>query len=174
MVGTSNRPNAISEAMRQRWTILPVLMPLEPDFAAIILSIAGELNSRLPVSADDKQLIAAAKRFYQAGAAPREIRESLIASQAMLSGELGIEHIGFASKDIIPNNNKTASVLSDYYALLYCKSNSFLPWWDDAQNCPNPDFPYPDYILEILTKDFKIDHQKLSDRIAAMEPYANV
>ena len=174
MVGTSNRPNAISEAMRQRWTILPVLMPLKADYGAIVRSIAKELNSKFSVSADDKQLLAAAERFYEAGAAPREIREALIASQAILTGELGIEHIKFASYDIIPNNNKIASVFSDYYALLYCRSNSFLPWWDDEKNCPKPDFPYPDYILEILTEDFKIDHQKLSERIAAMEPYANV
>jgi len=174
MVGTSNRPNAISEAMRQRWTILPVLMPLKADYATIICSIAEELNSKLSVSADDQQLIAAAERFYQAGAAPREIREALIASQAILTGELEIEHIEFASHDIIPSNNKIASVFSDYCALLYCRSNSFLPWWDDAKNCPKPDFPYPDYIRKILTEDFRIDHQKLSEQIAAMEPYANV
>ncbi|MBL0335663.1 MAG: AAA family ATPase [Chitinophagaceae bacterium] len=36
LVGTSNRPNAISEAMRQRWTIVPVLMPLASDFPAIV------------------------------------------------------------------------------------------------------------------------------------------
>ncbi len=174
MVGTSNRPNAISEAMRQRWTILPVLMPLGSDYTAIVYSIAEELNSELSVSMENQQLIEAAKRFYQAGAAPREIRESLIASQAILSGELGIDHIEFASHDIIPNNNKIASVLSDYYALLYCKSNSFLPWWDDSKNCPLSDFPYPDYILEILTEDYKIDHNKLSEQIAAMEPYVNI
>ena len=174
MVGTSNRPNAISEAMRQRWTILPVLMPLQSDYAAIISSIAKELNSNFSVLENNPQMTSAAEQFFQAGAVPREIREALIASQAILSGELGIEHIEFAARDIIPNNNKDAAVLSDYYALLYCRNNSFLPWWDDKNNCPNPDFPYPPYILEILTEDLQIDHQKLSSRIAALEPYVNI
>lgn len=174
LVGTSNRPNAISEAMRQRWIILPVLMPLQADYTDIVLSIAEGLNPNISIPANDNQLIAAALRFYHAGAAPREIREALVSSQAILNGEIGIEHIEFASYDIIPNNNKIASVFSDYCALSYCRNNSFLPWWNDSQNCPIPDFPYPEYIREILTDDFRIDHLKLSKRIAELEPYANV
>lgn len=174
MVGTSNRPNAISEAMRQRWIILPVLMPLESDYAAIVYHIAKELNNNISVSENDQKLMGIAQRFYQAGAAPREIREALIASQAILPGVLEIEHLEFASHDIIPNHNKIASELSDYFALSFCRSNSFLPWWDDATNSPNPEFPYPNYIREILTNDNYIDHQKLSARIAQLEPYANV
>ncbi|MFN8353676.1 MAG: AAA family ATPase [Spirosomataceae bacterium] len=174
LVGTSNRPNAISEAMRQRWIILPVLMPLQSDFAAMVCSIAAGLNQNLGVSVNDSRLIASAERFYQAGAAPREIREALVASQAILDGELGIEHIEFASHDIIPNSNKIASVFSDYCALAYCRNNSFLPWWNDAQNCPDPNFPYPEYIRDILTADFRIDQEKLRKRIGELEPYANV
>lgn len=174
LVGTSNRPNAISEAMRQRWIILPVLMPLQADYTDIVLSIAEGLNPNISIPANDNRLIAAALRFYHAGAAPREIREALVSSQAILIGEIGIEHIEFASYDIIPNNNKIASVFSDYCALSYCRNNSFLPWWNDSQNCPIPDFPYPEYIREILTDDFRIDHMKLSKRIAELEPYANV
>ena len=174
LVGTSNRPNAISEAMRQRWIILPVLMPLQADYTDIVLSIAEGLNPNISISANDNQLIAAAFRFYQASAAPREIREALVSSQAILNGEIGIEHIEFASFDIIPNSNKIASVFSDYCALSYCRNNSFLPWWNDSQNCPFPDFLYPEYMREILTDDFRIDHTKLSKRIAELEPYANV
>ncbi len=119
-------------------------------------------------------MIAAAERFYQAGSAPREVREALVSSQAILDGELGIKHIEFASHDIIPNSNKIASVFSDYCSLAFCRNNSFLPWWNDSKNCPEPGFPYPDYIREILTDDFRIDHQKLSKRITELEPFANV
>ncbi|GAB1472711.1 hypothetical protein MASR2M69_01520 [Bacteroidota bacterium] len=51
---------------------------------------------------------------------------------------------------------------------------AFLPWWDDEKNLPDPEFPFPGYIKEILTEDLSIDHQKLSKRIAELEPYANV
>lgn len=174
LVGTSNRPNAISEAMRQRWIVLPVLMPLEQDYPEIILSIAESLNPEISIELDNDRLLAASERFSRAGAAPREIREALVSSQAVLPNVLSIEHIEFASHDIIPNNNSIASIFSDYVALSYCRNNSFLPWWDDEKNLPNPDFPFPGYIREILSDDLSIDHQKLSKRIAELEPYANV
>jgi len=123
---------------------------------------------------DNARLWAASERFSRAGAAPREIREALVASQAVLTNVLSIEHIEFASQDIIPNNNSIASIFSDYVALSYCRNNSFLPWWDDEKNLPDPDFPFPGYIREILSDDLSIDHHKLSKRIAELEPYANV
>ena len=174
LVGTSNRPNAISEAMRQRWIVLPVLMPLEQDYPEIILSIAESLNPEISIELYNTRLLDASERFSRAGAAPREIREALVSSQAVLPNALSIEHIEFASHDIIPNNNSIASIFSDYVALSYCRNNSFLPWWDDERNIPDPNFPFPAYIKEILTEDFSIDHQKLSKRIAELEPYANV
>lgn len=174
LIGTSNRPNAISEAMRQRWIVLPVLMPLQSDYPAIVHAIAESLNPSFNVELDDQGFVEAAQRFYQAGGAPREIREELVASQAVLQGELGIQHVEFASYDIIPTNNRIAGIFADYVALSYCRSNSYLPWWNDATNSPDANFPYPDYIREVLTDDFMIDQEKLSKRISEMEPYANV
>jgi len=174
LVGTSNRPNAISEAMRQRWTIVPVLMPLASDFPAIVLSIAKGLNPSIDIQKDNETLIASAKRFYMANAAPREIREALIASMAIIPGDLEIRHIEFASVDIIPSGNINASVFADYCALVYCRNNSFLPWWDEDKNQPNPEYNYPDYIKEILTDDFRIDQEKLRKKIQDLEPHVNV
>lgn len=174
LVGTSNRPNAISEAMRQRWTIVPVLMPLASDFPTIVLSIAKGLNPSLDIQEDNETLIASAKRFYMANAAPREIREALIASMAIVPGDLEIKHIEFASFDIIPSGNINASVYADYCALVYCRNNSFLPWWDEDRNQPNPEYNYPDYIKEILTDDFRIDQDKLRKQIQNLEPQVNV
>jgi AAA+ superfamily predicted ATPase len=101
--GTSNRPNAISEALRQRFIVLPVLMPLEEDYPEIILSIAESLNPEISIELDNAKLLAASGRFSGAGAAPREIREALVASQAVLPNALSVEHIEFASHDIIQN-----------------------------------------------------------------------
>jgi len=174
LLGTSNRPNAISEAMRQRWIILPVLMPIAQDYPGIVQSIATELNPEFEAIAGTSDIIESAERFYGAGAAPREIREALIASQAVLSGHLGIEHIVFASHDIIPGGSRLAGIFSDYAALSYCRNNSFLPWWDDRQASPDPDYPYPNYIREILTESFLIDQEKLRQRISELQPYVNV
>lgn len=174
LLATSNRPNAISEAMRQRWVIVPVLMPLEKDFPEIILSITKGLNPEFDISLNDQDLISAAKLFSNAGAAPREIREALIASNAIIEGNLSLEHIMFASKDIIPSGNLNASIFADYCALSYCRNNSFLPWWDDKTNSPDENFPYPDYIREILTDSNRIDVYKLNKKINELEPYVNI
>jgi hypothetical protein len=147
---------------------------LPQDYPGIVLSIAESINPDINISVNDQKMIDAAERFSLAGAAPREIRESIIASQAVLDGEIGVEHIEFASFDIIPNSNRIASVFSDYVALSYCRNNSFLPWWNDSTNNPDPNYPYPDYIREILNDDFSINQEKLSKRIAELEPYANV
>lgn len=174
LVGTSNKPNDISEAMRQRWIVLPVLMPMENDYPEILLSIAESLSPDLNIDLNNERLTAAAEKFALAGASPREIREAIVSSQATIQGELSIEHIEFASRDIIPNNNKLASIYSDYVALSYCRNNSFLPWWDEQNNCPDANFPYPGYIREILTADYQIDQEKLLKLIKELGPFANV
>ena len=174
LVGTSNKPNDISEAMRQRWIVLPVLMPLNEDYPEIILSIAESLDPKFELDKNDSRLSIAAEKFSIAGASPRDIRESIVSSQAIIPGELNIEHIEFASHDIIPNNNNLASIFSDYVALSYCRNNSFLPWWDEKNNCQDMNFPFPDYIREILTTDFQIDQGKLAKLIKEIGPYANV
>ncbi len=174
LLGTSNRPNAISEAMRQRWIVLPVLMPLAQDYPEIITSIASELNPEFDSPFSDPQIVASATRFYESGAAPREIREALIASQAVISGKLGIEHVVFASYDIIPGSSQLAGIFSDYVALNYCRNNSFLPWWNAAQNAPDTAYPYPDYIKAVLNDDHRIDQQKLQQQIKELQPHVNV
>ena len=174
LVGTSNRPDAIGEAMRQRWVVVPVLLPTEQDFPGIVLSIASELNPELFISPDDPIFHQAALKFFEAGAAPREIREALIASQISVPGDLSIKHVAFAASDIIPNGNQIASYYSDYVALSYCRNNSYLPWWDLQMNRPRMDYPYPAYIREILTDDLMIDSKKLNQRIHELQPYANV
>ena len=174
LLGTSNRPNAISEAMRQRWIILPVLMPLAQDYPEIIASIALELNPLFDIHFSDPKIADSAKRFFESGAAPREIREALISSQAVLNGALGVEHIEFASYDIIPGGSEVAGIFSDYVALNYCRNNSFLPWWDAKRNAPDPEYPYPDYIKAVLTDDNFVDHTKLQQQIRELHPHANV
>jgi hypothetical protein len=144
------------------------------DFPQIVLSIAKGLNPVLAVDENDATLIESARRFYKANAAPREIREALIASMAIVPGELEILHIEFASIDIIPAGNINASIYADYCALSYCRNNSFLPWWDETQNKPLANFHFPDYLKEVLTDDFLIDQEKLRKQINELEPFVNV
>jgi len=137
IIGTSNRPNAISEAMRQRWVILPVLMPLKEDYPDILLSIAKGLNQDINLNGTEERLKEISERFYSAGVSPREIREVILAIQISLGGSLCIEHIEYASTDIITGTSRISSIYSDYCTLFYCRNNSYLPWWDEDKYCPS-------------------------------------
>jgi len=174
IAATSNRPEKISEAMRQRWVIVPLISPLKEDYPAIVISLMKSLNPHFTCTETDRTLIECADRFYRVGAGPREIREAIVVSQMLFPGELGMQHLEFASRDIQPAGSKLATIYSDYCALSYCRSQSFLPWWDDQTHGPDPNFPYPDYIREILTPEFHIDQTLLKQRIHELEGLVNV
>lgn len=174
IIGTSNRPGEISEGMRQRWIIIPVLMALESDYPNIVESIAKSINSNFDIGDNVEEFISYSKEFYRAGASPREIYDSLNTSILDLGGEFNIKNIEHAAKGIIPSGDIRSSIYSDYCALAYCRNNSFLPWWDTEKNMPKDDYQYPAYIKEILTVDLKIDHVKLNNIIRELHPYANV
>lgn len=174
IVGTTNRPSDISSAMLTRWLIVPVLMPVSIDFPAILESIAHSLNSEVDIDVKNQRLIGAAKRFYEGGSTPREIREALISSCALMDGPLSINHIEDASYKVIPNVNRLSYYYADYCALLHTRNLAFLPWYDDVKKQSDPNYPFPDYIKEILDDDLNIDFIKLNNKIRELQPFANV
>jgi hypothetical protein len=149
-------------------------MPVSTDFPAILESIARSLNNEIEAGMKDQRLVDAAKRFYDGGATPRELREALISSCALMDGPLSINHIEDASYKVIPNVNRLSYYYSDYCALLHTRNLSFLPWYDDNTKQPDPTYPYPDYIKEVLDDDLNIDFVKLNNKIRELQPFANV
>ncbi len=174
LIGTSNKPNSISEAMRQRWIIVPVFFPLKEDYPEIVYSIARGLNPAIPIQPDDEAFKALAKSFHDRGANPREILDQFTIALSKINGDFSVQHIGFVADTIIPSVSKLETMLSDYCALSYTRNQSFLPWYDEESRKPDPNFPYPPYIREILADDFMIDQAKLQARIRELEPHANI
>ncbi len=174
LIATSNKPGSISDGMLSRWIIIPVLMPLKEDYPSILLSISNGINPELEANEKDPDIIHASETFYHSGASPREIRESLIASMAIIPENLNIEHIVFASRDKIATGNRLSYIHSDLSAISLCSNNSFLPWWDIKNNCPDAKYPFPDYIFEVLNDDYLINREKLTKSIQKLEPFANV
>ncbi len=198
LIATSNKPGNISAAMLSRWVVVPVLMPLKDDIPIIIKSIVEGfgVNWESPVNfninnvtdeenpeemqveqidfIENNVLIEISEKFYHAGASPRDIRESLVSALAFIPGEISAKHLEFASKNVVPTANMESYIHSDLVALLHTKSNAFLPWWDIQNNQPFSDYPFPPYIEDILDIDKRIDQKKLRQRIAELEPFANV
>jgi hypothetical protein len=174
LIATSNKPGAVSAAMASRWIVLPVLMPVKEDYPEIMMSLIIGLNPEFNEIPNSPDIIEAAEAFFYAGASPREIRDSLVASMALIPGDLGIDHVIFASKDKIPAGNRISYIHSDLMAIKFCTNYSFLPWWNIQTNSPDPSYPFPDYIKKILDNDLLISQDKLDKYIREIEPFANV
>ena len=186
LIATSNKPGSISAAMLSRWVVVPVLMPLLEDMPYIIMSLMESLgfqksshfiafdNEAMPNEGNINLIKGISERFYYAGASPRDIRDSLIIAMAFIPGNISMEHLHFASENVVPSANRESYIHSDLVALLHTKSNAFLPWWDIQNNKPYDDYRFPSYILEVLDNDRKLDFKKLSQKIAELEPYVNV
>jgi SpoVK/Ycf46/Vps4 family AAA+-type ATPase len=174
LIATSNKPGSISDAMLSRWVVVPVLMPLKRDYPAILVSIVKGVNPEFQAEQFKEDILQAAESFFYSGASPREIRESIIASMAVIPNELSVEHIQYASKDKIATGNRLSYIHSDLMAIKFCSNYSFLPWWNIKTNSPDPDYPYPDYIMEVLDESLMINREKLDKYIKEIEPYSNV
>ena len=173
LIATSNKPDSISGAMLSRWVVVPVLMPLRQDYALILESIVSSMTYNPPVIAPS-QLATLGDLFYQDGTTPRELRESIAVAMNFIPGELSIDHVIFAAKNVIASGNRATYIHSDLTALQFTRSNALLPWWSVEDNRAQADYPFPDYIEAVLTNEKTIDVERLQNEIAKLAPYANV
>lgn len=169
VVGTTNCPWRIGRALAERFTIVPVLMPLLEDLPAIVSSIARQVDPACTADERDPLLGEAAMLFHRKGASPRHVRQAL--SQARLTAErLDGERIRGAAEDLLPVEDRLSSLLAELYAIRTCTLRSYLPWGGEPSL-----YPFPDHLSEIVNPATgEIDSQELDNRIAELEPYGNV
>jgi hypothetical protein len=74
----------------------------------------------------------------------------------------------------IPDSNPEVNWYSDYQALACTSHLNLLPWYDAKTKGPDPTYPFPAYIKEVLDDRLMIDQRKLWARIRELEPYCNV
>lgn len=171
-IGTTNRPEKLSEAMRSRFSLIPVLSPLNDDVPQILVNVCKGIEENCTLS---PQIVSnAARKFYGACMSVREIRETLITSQLTLGSSLNDEVLKHAASSSISNLSRESYIHADLLAIKGTRSASLLPFWDNKANCPDANYPFPDYIKEILDENNCIDSQKLNNRIKELEPYSNV
>ena len=174
IIATSNKPDSISDAMRSRWNILPVLMTLMEDYPSILISIAQKLFPEFEGEETNPFIIEAAENFYYSGASPRDMEKSIIASIAFIKGELSIEHLVFASKDKIPSGKRLSYIHSELSSIKYCDNVSLLPWWDIVNNQPYSDYPFPLHIKQTINSNTLPNIDEIDRYLKEIEPYANV
>jgi hypothetical protein len=173
LLGTSNRPFAISEAMRQRWVFLPVFSALREDLAGILKAMLAQLGVN---DASQEALTQAADIFHQRSASPREMREAYIAARSLAAPTATTdETILLAARSMIGGTDHGSVLLGDLSALQFCRSDLYLPWHDGATGVFDPAFPIPAHIKEFIHPETGvIDNTKLEGAVNDLRSRVNI
>jgi AAA+ superfamily predicted ATPase len=136
LVGTTNDPNKMSDAMRSRFTVIPVISPLKEDFPEIVATIG--LRAGAALDANDARIQQAAATFFEKGANPRKIREALD-NAILLHEALTPETVLFAAHDLCTAEDRLSTIHADLVAISATSLRSFLPWSENPATYPFPD-----------------------------------
>ena len=168
LIATTNCGYKMGAAMRDRFVVVPVIMPAIEDFPEIICSIAKQISG-VSINPQDNYIQQAAKEFYDKHIMPRRIRAALklVCQQDGLTPKA----ILTAAKDANPLDESSwlAAVYADLSAISLTVSKRLLPWYGREDS-----YPFPDYIKQILDENMEVDPVKLNRELNRLQPYVNV
>lgn len=168
LIATSNCGNKMCAAMLDRFVIVPVIMPSIEDLPEIICSISKQV-AKVTLNPQDSFIQQAAKVLYDKHLMPRRIRAAL--KLACQQDGLTSKAILDAAKDANPLDEASwlAAVYADLDAISHTVSKRLLPWYGCEDN-----YPFPDYIKQILDENMEIDPVKLNQELNRLKPYVNI
>ena len=168
IVATTNCGFKMGAAMRDRFLVVPVIMPSVIDIPEIICSITEQISGDVLYPRDER-IQKAAACFYEKHLMARRISAvlKLTCKQKGLTPDTILE----ASKDAIPMDEASwlSAVYADLCAISLTVSKRLLPWY----GCEDS-YPFPSYIKDILDDNCEVDSIKLNQEIKRLEPYVNV
>ena len=168
LIATTNCGYKMGAAMRDRFVVVPVIMPAIEDFPEIICSIAKQISG-VSINPQDNYIQQAAKEFYDKHIMPRRIRAALklVCQQDGLTPKAILD----AANDANPLDEASwlAAVYADLSAISLTVSKRLLPWYGREDS-----YPFPDYIKEILDENMEVDPVKLNQELNRLQPYVNV
>lgn len=168
LIATTNCGYKMGAAMRDRFVVVPVIMPAIEDFPEIICSIAKQISG-VSINPQDNYIQQAAKEFYDKHIMPRRIRAALklVCQQDGLTPKAILD----AANDANPLDEASwlAAVYADLSAISLTVSKRLLPWYGREDS-----YPFPDYIKQILDENMEVDPVKLNNELNRLQPYVNV
>lgn len=168
LIATTNCGYKMGAAMRDRFVVVPVIMPAIEDFPEIICSIVKQISG-VSINPQDNYIQQAAKEFYDKHIMPRRIRAALklVCQQDGLTPKAILD----AANDANPLDEASwlAAVYADLSAISLTVSKRLLPWYGREDS-----YPFPDYIKEILDENMEVDPVKLNQELNRLQPYVNV
>lgn len=168
LIATTNCGFKMGAAMRDRFVIVPVIMPSVEDFPAIICSIANQVSGSI-LDENDDEIRAAAKVFYDKHIMPRRVRAAL--KLVYKKDGLSPKDVLEAAKDANPLDEASwiSAIFADLCAISLTVSKKLLPWYGREES-----YPFPDYIKAILDENHQVDPVKLNNELKRLQPYVNV
>ncbi len=168
LIATTNCGFKMGSAMRDRFVVVPVIMPSLEDFPAIICSIAQQVSGST-LNENDAEIIEASKSFYAKHLMPRRIRVAL--KLACKAEGLTAHDVLLAAQDANPLDEPSwlSAVYADLCAISLSDSKKLLPWYGREKS-----YPFPEYIKNVLDGNNEIDAVKLNKEINRLRPYVNV
>ena len=168
LIATTNCGYKMGAAMRDRFVVVPVIMPAIEDFPEIICSVAKQISG-VSINPQDNYIQQAANVFYDKHIMPRRIRAALklVCQQDGLTPKAILD----AANDANPLDEASwlAAVYADLSAISLTVSKRLLPWYGREDS-----YPFPDYIKEILDENMEVDPVKLNQELNRLQPYVNV
>jgi hypothetical protein len=169
VIAATNVPWRIGAAMASRFTVIPVLYPLERDFPEIVAVTAMRVDPNCRITGDEPEIREAGAVFSAKGASPRHIRAAL-SNARLLRGGLSPEAILFAAQDLTGKTDMPSTQFADLWSVRSCSSKSFLPWSGDVSA-----YPFPLHLQGVVDPNTgDIIDAELNRRIAELQPHANV
>jgi hypothetical protein len=171
IVGTTNCPWRMGEAMRNRFRFVPVLNPLLEDVPQVILAITRTIGVDAEFDDTDPMLRRAAELFHAKAANPRDIRDQ-ISDIVFLSrsSRITAKQIVDAALDFTPSCDVRSVAYADLWAIRVCSRKSYLPWSTNPAS-----YPYPPHFVGVVdARTGEIDLHGLDAEIERLKPYANV
>lgn len=170
LIATTNCGYKMGSAMRDRFVVVPVIMPSVEDFPAIICSIVEQVSGCV-FDERNNDILAAAKIFYEKHVMPRRIRAALKLELILQGGKLTENAVLAAAKDANPLDETSwlSAIYADLSAISLTVSQRLLPWYGHEDS-----YPFPDYIKAIFDENHQVDPIKLNNELKRLQPYVNV
>ncbi|MEM7789631.1 MAG: AAA family ATPase, partial [Bacteroidota bacterium] len=165
LVATTNCPWRMGEAMRSRFTMVPVLAPLREDYPTIVAAVVRRIAG---VELDPRALVEASDLFYRKGASAREVRAELDTA-LFLQGRLDADAVLGAARDLCQTAGRASVEYADLWAVAACRSKRFLPWYGDVAG-----YPFPPHLDGLVDEDGEVRRDVLAERLEVLRPQANL
>lgn len=174
LLGMTNEPSRMSEALASRFVVLPVFGAVAEDYPEILVAIAQTIDPEFNLPATHPEVARAAGLFFEKRVLPRAMRDVITSVTTLRDAGFSPEVLSEAARSATEasSSQRRACEWADLEALRLATCAEYLPWW----GCEDR-FPYPPHIEAVLSKDGppgQIDVDALEARLKALRPHVNI